>query len=474
MSKLSKKQAIGQLWEKGILHWKLHPVQKEMYDLYLNSEQKLITWLCSRRIGKSFTLGVIASETCLKNKNSMVKFLCPTAKALKQILIPIFREIFDDCPLELQPEFIASESKYRFKNGSEIHLAGSDNGRAENLRGTYANLCIVDEAGFCEDLAYTVRSVLMPTTQTTRGKIILSSTPPRTYDHEFIDFIKKAKADDTLIKRTIFDNNMLTPADVAQTISLYPGGMQNSEFRREYLAEIIMDKDVVVFPEFTDELQANIVKEWPRPPFFDYYVSLDVGYIDFSAALFGYFDFKAYKFVIEDEIIINRMTTKTLAEEIKAKEVALLTIDSIGELKVPYLRVSDNNLIVINDLYRLHGLKFMPTAKDDRDAAINNLRILLASEKIIIHPRCKNLISHLRNASWNKAQRRELARSTEGGHYDAAMALVYLMRNVVWSRSPYPRGYDITNPRNRFQRLPSKDDSFATHMKNIFKPKKSL
>lgn len=473
MSKISKKQAVAQLWEKGVLHWKLYPVQKEMYDMYKNSDQKIVTWLCSRRIGKSYSLAVIAAEACLQNKNCIVKFLCPTAKMLKQLLIPIFREILEDCPPSVKPEFIASENKYRFANGSEIHLAGSDNGRAENLRGAYANLCIVDEAGFCEDLGYTVRSVLKPLVLTTRGKIILSSTPPRTNDHEFIGFIKKAEADGTLIKKTIFDNKTLTPNEIQQEIASYPGGMQNPEFRREYLAELVMDKDILVFPEFTEDVQSRTIQEWTRPPFYDYYVSADIGYIDYTAVLFGYLDFKSAKFIIEDEIVLNKMTTKTLADEIKAKEAKLLTMDSTGEQKAPHLRVSDNNLIVINDLYRLHGLNFMPTAKDDRDSAINNLRILFASEKIIIHPRCKFLINHVKNASWNKAQKRDLARAPEGGHYDTAMALVYLMRNVQWNRSPYPKGYDITDHANRYQFKDPKKGAFETFLANTFKVKKS-
>jgi len=475
MSKITKNQAVSKLWRKGILHWKLKPVQKQMYDLYHNSEQKIVTWLCSRRIGKSYTLSIIAAETCLKKENSMVKFLCPTAKMLKQILIPIFREIFEDCPEDLRPDFIVSEFKYRFKNGSEIHLAGSDNGRAENLRGAYSNLCIVDEAGFCEDLAYTVRSVLMPTTLTTRGKIILSSTPPKNADHDFIDFIKKAEFEGTLIKKTIFENDMLTTADVTSTIDSYPGKMKDPEFRREYLAEIIMNTDTAVFPEFSADLESRIVKEWRRPAYFDYYVALDIGFVDYSAVLFGYLDFKAAKFIVEDELIINRMTTTALAEGIKTKEGALLAVDGTGEVKSPYLRVSDTNPIVINDLYKLHNLMFIPTAKDDREAAINTARIFLNSEKVIINPRCKHLISHLKNAAWNKSQsRRDLAKSPQGGHYDAAMAFVYLMRNVVWSKSPYPGGYDITDPGNYWQKQKQKEAGLAGHLQRMFKIKKTI
>jgi hypothetical protein len=61
-----------------------------------------------------------------------------------------------------------NENKIIFgNNGSEIHLAGTEKGNAEKVRGVSADLCLVDEAGFCDDLDYIIKNILFPTI--TRG-----------------------------------------------------------------------------------------------------------------------------------------------------------------------------------------------------------------------------------------------------------------------------------------------------------------
>lgn len=474
MSDISRRDAVKKLWEKGIVYWKLNDSQMDLYNKVKSNEKRTTTFLCSRRFGKSHTLATIAIETCLKKPNSVVKFLCPTQKQVKTFLVPIMRTLTEDCPKSLMPEHKINEGIYRFPNGSEIQFAGADGGRAENLRGGAADLCIVDEAGFIDDLSYIVRSVLFPTIVTTKGKIILSSTPPKSAGHEFIeDFVKKAQFDGTLIKKTIDENPMLTPAEIRE-IEDENGGRESVEFRREYLCHIITDADRAIVPEFTEELEAEICREWERPAFFDYYVSADIGFKDLTVILFGYVDFRANKLIIEDEFVISKMTTETLAIGIKNKEKSLLYNTLTGEHQNPHLRVSDTNLIVINDLQKLHGLNFVPTAKDDKEAALNNMRLLMGAKRIIINPKCKTLIYHLKNGVWKKGQKREFDRSPDAGHYDAIDSLLYMVRNIQWNRNPYPSGYDFQGRDvyqiNKNQQLAEAYQKIA----NQFKIKRSL
>jgi len=468
----NKKEAIRKLWHRGVLHWKLNDGQIAMYEMYKNTDKRILTYLISRRFGKSHVMALIATELCLQKPNAIVKFLCPTQKMVKTILVPIMRTILEDCPKVLRPEHLVNDGIFRFPNGSEIQFAGNDGGKAERLRGGYSNLCIVDEAGFCDDLSYTVRSVLLPTVATTGGKIILSSTPPKSPGHEFIDFVKQAEENGTLIKRTIYDNKMFTPAQVYEIIDSF-GGPDNNEFQREYLCNIQTDTEHAVIPEFTEKVQQAIVKAVPRPHHFDYYVAADIGFKDLTVVLFGYLDFRNAQLVIEDEIAINRMTTQDLAQKIKEKEARLLYSDIEGEVKEPTLRVSDTNLIVINDLRKLHNLNFQPTEKDNKEAAINNLRILIDSHKIVINPKCVTLIKHLKNATWNKA-RNKFERTADGHHADAVDALIYMTRNIMWNKNPYPSDYNFDS-RNSFAfGRPTNHNEFDKHLQTIFKVKKSV
>lgn len=448
---ISPKEAKKRLWEKGLTYWKLDSNQQGMRDFINASQKKISVLVCSRQLGKTYALCCIAIEECLQKPNRKVMIIAPEVKMIKNILYPRMREILQDCPDDLLPKYKTNDHKYEFPNGSEIQLAGTDSGNAESIRGTTAHLCIVDEAGFCSDLNYIIKSILIPTTTTTRGKIILSSTPPKTNDHEFKKFWEKSELDSTLFKRTIYDNPRLTEKDI-EDLAESVGGKDSDDWRREYLCEaIISDQDAVV-PEFTKDLQEKIIKEWPRPAYYDAYASMDIGVRDLTVVLFAYYDFKNGKIVIEDEIVLSghQMVTDVLAETIKSKEKALWVHNLTKESKEPYLRVADNNnLILLNDLHIKHKLHFMPIQKDNSDAALNNMRLMLKQQKIIINPRCKTLIYHLQNAIWNK-NRTSYLRSQDNGHFDAIDSIKYLCRGMQLNRNPYPHHYQFEKTEDLF------------------------
>jgi len=454
---LTKKQAIDKLWRLGNLEWKLRGIQKEMRKSIIENPGKRSTFLVSRRSGKSFTMCAVATETCIKTPNSIVKYVCPKQKMVKTIVNPIMRVILEDCPIDLKPEYKEADKVYRFPNGSEIQFAGSDSGNIENIRGGFSHLCLVDEAGFVDDLNYAVLSVLSPTTKTTGGKIVLASTPSREPDHEFmVDFVAPADAEDKLIKYTIYDNPMFTDDIIKETIDEYPMGKDDPQFRREYLCESAIDSEIMVIPEFNDALQNDILKSVDLPPHFDIYISGDPAAKDLTALLFGYYDFLNSQLVILDELILGGegtdITTQDIADGIKRKEKLLFTNKLTGEVQQAYLRIMDNNnLILLNDLFTEHGLHFIPTAKDNKEAQINKTRMWLKQGRIIIHPRCVNLKYHIKMARWqtdrngNRKGFQRVKATSDGrlkaNHCDALDALLYMVRNIDVNKNPYPANY---------------------------------
>lgn len=447
MSKLSKQAAREVLWRNGKLSWKLDACQKGLYNLFYTSPHDIQTWLLARRSGKTYCLCILALEQCLRQRDSIVKFLSPTKLQVNNNVRPLFKTILEDCPEDIKPEFRAKDYIYYFPNGSEIQLAGTDNGHAEKLRGGDSHIWFVDEAGSCSDLENTVKSILQPTTLITRGKGILASTPPRESEHDFLKFLEAAEADGTLTKKTIYDNPRLTQEDIEREIRK-AGGAHTDFFRREFLCEIIKDSSTAVVPEFTEELQKEIIKEWPVPPFYDAYESMDLGFKDLTVVLFAYFDFRADKVIVEDEYVTsgNDMQLPILMRAIKQKESERWFNPYTNEVKKPYLRISDINYIVTNEISRASNgeIHFIPAKKDDKDAALNTMRVMIANKKIIIHPRCKTLIRHLQNVKWKSANDKSLfARSPDNGHYDAVDALCYLVRHVAYSKNPYPATYGM-------------------------------
>lgn len=452
MSTVNKLQVKHELWRRGLIQYKFHIVQKEMYDIYMNSpEGSTLVWLLARQTGKSYCLGLIAVMECIKKSNTIVKLLTDTKLHARTIFEPIFREILDDCPDDLKPEYIASSFIYVFKNGSQIQMAGSDGNSAERLRGQKSDLILVDEAGFCDKLDYNVRSVLFPTTTHTGGRIVLASTPPAQPDHEFIAFIEEAEQRKFLTKKTLYDNPLLSQEKKDNIISKFKGGVLNSQFRREYLCEIIKDEALSVLPEVDDELIAEIAKVHPLPPFCSRYVSMDIGFKDLTVVLFGYYDFRADKIIIQDEIVKNgkEIHLPLFTKEIQDKEAELWTNVLTNELQRPDQRVSDINPFVIQEISIYsgknnpdHKVDFSIATKHDKLAHINKLRVMLANKKIIINPKCETLLRHIKHCKWkDRSAKDEFDRSPDDGHYDAVDALLYFTRAVNFNKNPYPASY---------------------------------
>lgn len=429
--------------------------------------------LIARQTGKSYLLGILATEACLKQPNAVVKFVTPKQRTGKNIIKKTMRAILEDCPPEIKPQWKEADKVFVFPNGSEIQLAGSDNKNYDNIRGGTCDLWIVDEAGFCDDLETVVYSVLAPTTTMTKGRGILSSTPdPDDPEHDFIKkFVEPAKLKDKLFKYTLHENPQLTKAEIQEIIDRYVGGEKNAKFRAEYLCEIVRNIENTVIPEFTDEVEAEIVREWEKPKFFDTYLAMDIGGKDFTVVLFAYYDFLNNKLIIEDEFVMrDKQNTETIAKNVNNK------CQTLWDEKPPYLMFADNNnIILLNDLRLYHGLNFIPTRKDNKEAQINQVRLKIQRGEIIINPRCKTLIAHIKHASWAKSNKngyKQFAHGSDGGHYDALDALIYLVRNVVFGKNPYPSGYGgITSDTGFIRKEP---ESGFDAIAKIFKIRKSL
>lgn len=441
-----KQHARNKLWRAGVLSFKLHSGQQDLYNLYYDTTTKVQVWLIARRFGKTHTLCVLALEQCIRKPNSIVKFLSPTKLQVNNNVRPLFKKITDDCPDDIKPVFNQKDYIYYFPNGSEIQLAGSEGGHAEKLRGGDSDLAFVDEAGTCSDLSNTIKSILIPTTLITQGKIILASTPPKEPDHEFLDFVETAEGRGALIKKTIYENPLLTPLQIKDAFEEM-GGETSEDSRREYFCEIIRDPKTSVVPEFTAELETDVVKQWERPPHYDAYEAMDLGYKDLTVDLLGYYDFRNNKVVIEDEIVIDfkvkNVTIETLITKIKEKNREHFYNELTNEQVKPTKRVSDLDYIVTNEIKKLskYEINFEPAKKDSLDAMVNFLREKLKKKEIIINPRCVTLIRHLRNIKWKKGDRALFARSPDDGHYDAVAALIYLIRCIDYRKNPYPAHY---------------------------------
>lgn len=423
---------IDAIWRRHhTLRYRLHADQRAIRDAWLAASGRVFVLCCSRRWGKSWLGAALCIETAISKPGARIAYAAPTMKMAREIIVPHLSALLEDCPDDMAPTFNRSELSWQFPNGSRILLAGCDNQNAERLRGTSLDLAVVDEAGFMADLRYVVQSILLPQLITTGGRIFMPSTPSKSPVHDFTTYCLEAEAEGRYAHRTIHDAPHITP-ELASEFMRESGGEDSSDWRREYLAEVVVDEDAAVLPEFTKHLRDIVVGDVELPEYVDRYVSIDVGFHDLTVALFAAWDFPNARIIVLDERVYQHAHSAVIAPDVLAAERALW-----GDVE-PFVRVADCDAVVRADLAREHGLVCRAPRKDDKHAAVNATRMALANGQIVIHERCRTLIAHGKGAIWNR-QRTSFERSGTFGHFDGVDALIYLNRHVDRNSNPFPR-----------------------------------
>lgn len=378
-----------------------------------------------------------AIELAIQKPGARVKYATAFLVDLTEFIIPNFNKVLEDCPLDLLPQYKVQSNKFIFQNGSEIKLVGLDK-HPNGLRGNAIDRIIIDEAGFVSQLTYLYKSVIIPaTTHRPDCRIFMVSTPPSTPAHDFIDFVHKAEVEGGHVKLTIYDNPMVDEVTIARLMR-ESGGAHSTTWKREYLCEHILDTNLAIIREWQDSYVQDIARD-EYYPYYHKYNSMDLGTKHFTAVVLGYYDFRRAALVIEHDFVINgpELTTEILQLAIKDKER-----EAWGDVQ-PYRRISDNNNpLLLQDLSYIHKIHFIPTNKGTLEEMVNTVRLMVAQGKIIVHPRCVQLIGCLKYGVWDK-RREKFAESKVYGHFDALASLVYLCRNLDKTTNPIPPDFQV-------------------------------
>ena len=438
--KISKEiQAVrAELFKRGELSWLLDATQLELYRAIKESTSSQFVLECSRKLGKSYLLALIAIETALRTKGIRINFASPTSKMSHEILIPIISEILANFPEKLRPVFKSSTGHYDFSNGSFIVLFGADDeASCDRGRGPQSHLNIVDEAAFVPCLTYLLDSVLAPQALRTNGRTILASTPPKSPGHAFVAIAEASEGNGSYQHRHIYQNGTLSAQQIDKFLASQASSRgltleqfkNTSDFKREYMAQRVIDRESAVIPEFEDA-KSSIVRDYPTPPYLNRIISVDPGMTDRTGVLLMYHDFKNDLYIIEDERLIEKGNTSLIAAG----------IESISQGNKIYLTtIDDSTSRICSDLWQYHKITATPVKKDNSEGAINLLRINIQNHKIVINPKCVKLIRQLETAVWNSSQK-TFERTATDGHFDLIDSLKYGIRTLNDLRhvNPYP------------------------------------
>jgi len=348
-------------------------------------------------------------------------WVLPEKYQARLIVKPEIEKIQSIADESLKFKWNSIDGCFTFNKSSKIFLRGVNGGQADSARGLFADIVILDEFGSFDDANYVVNDVLKPTLLTTRGKMIIGSTPAKDLSHPYYDFKKSAINKKTLITKTIFDNESLTDQEIKKACDDV-GGVEATAWRREYLCQEIADESSLVIPEFNEVIHVGLMPDDLKQKQRDAYVGIDLGFHDHTGATVGVFDHHENMLYVENEAWLNAANSQELVKDFRKAEEVLSKHHKIIR------RVSDNDLQMIHDFNSLYKYSVLPVQKNNKEAAVNLLRIRFQENKIKINPRCKNLIYQLRVGMWKDA--RNFMRGEKTGHLDLIDSLIYLNRSI--------------------------------------------
>jgi hypothetical protein len=433
-------EIAAECWRLGDLGYKRHPGQHQLTEAIRECTATIAVLHAARGYGKTFDALVDCIEFGLRERNRRMVFAAPTREDAKKIVSAVMPMVVDDAPHALKPVWVASDHLFYLPStDSTLIIEGADDDRGNHLRGPHIHKFVGDEVGFWRHALYVIKSVILPQLQRVNGQARLQSTSPESVGHDFVGLCEEAIRAGSYFKFTVHDNPRLSPEKIQRVAEEVSGKVwRETSVRREFLCEFVTDTARAVIPEFNDERH---VGECERPQYVDCYEGMDLGLVDLTHVLFGFYDFENARLVIEDETCGQYLLTSDVAERIKAKEHQLWGHIPYfgrkdGHNRCPWGRYSDNEAQQLYDLSAL-GLSFAPALKTDKEAAINRLRRMFASGKVLIHPRCVSLLHQLRVGIWNE-RRTDYERLPGAGHLDGVDALIYMARMIDYNRNPVP------------------------------------
>lgn len=460
----SKEKILHELWKRGELSFLLYAHQKPIYnkirEVLKSDDPNMNSFVidCARQFGKSFTEFLIAVEDCIRNPKWTVVFVGPLKSQVNEIINgKTYGTIFATCPKNMMPSY--KESALVFPNGSRIRLAGTDNHNYESLRGGTANTIFLDEAGFMSNLEDGVLPSVEPMTKTTGGKVIYSSTPPESIDHDYHEILKYHEEAGLIATFTIWDDKSLTDRQLQKIISQCKG-QDTTKFKREYECKRIADSSRSVIPQLNDENAPDLLLKDSRYKHHQFYslwqkyVVADWGGRDKTAVLFAHYNYKTKQVIVEDHLDLNgsTITGSKIAEEIKEKTLQLWNND--GDIN--YF-CDNNNILIQNEMNVKYKLPFVATDKARlKSQMVEKVKDWVYDDRLYFAPAAEFVLKCTISGYWAK-NGDEFANSKIYGHYDALAALVYLIRNVNEHKDPIPKNLGI-NSFTQFTPAPNLQD----------------
>ena len=237
---------------KGI---KLTESQRIIWDAANDKEHKYVMANLSRQQGKT-TVVTLLCILWLSQKNQEIIYFTPTFTLAKRI----FGNIAKMLPKSFLTKVNASDLYLESITGSKLRFFSGE--AAQSARGSNCTKLVIDEAAYikeeidCQNFYY---NIVLPLTKVHCDKIVMISTPKSTFGF-FYELCMQAmsgeRKDMTYIKRTIYEDALITKEEIEELKKNYPPMAWQCEFECTFLTDALS-----VFPNFEKCFDIDKYKE---------------------------------------------------------------------------------------------------------------------------------------------------------------------------------------------------------------------
>lgn len=223
---------------------KLTPSQQIIYDAANDKEHKYVMANISRQQGKTTVVTLLCIQW-LSQPNQEIIYFTPTFKLAKRI----FGNIAKMLPKSFAVKVNASDLYLESITGSKLSFHSGE--AAQSARGSNCTKLVIDEAAYIKeeiDGQNFYYNIVLPLTKVHCDKIVMISTPRSTFGF-FYDLCMQAlsgeRNDMIYIKRTIYEDALITPEEIEELKRGYPPMAWKAEFECLFLADALS-----VFPDY--------------------------------------------------------------------------------------------------------------------------------------------------------------------------------------------------------------------------------
>lgn len=304
--------------QKNYIGFTPHPKQREMITGILSSGSKYHIACVGRQFGKSLMGINLALYWAINNKNSKILWVSPVYAQASKVQKEIIQAIGTS---DIVKSANYSSNEIELHNGSTILFRSAE--RYDNIRGLTVDYCIIDEAAFCKDEAWS--EAIRPTLVVRGKKCLFISTPKgKNYFYELFQLgISSEKPNYKSYKGSSYDTPFIDIEEIDDAKSTLPENV----FRQEYMAEFI-DSGGEVFTN----LEKNMFDRYP-PSNGKVYCGIDLGkQEDATVATFMSSDGTVVEIYRNSKVEWSTMVGEILELIRKWNATVLIEVNSIGDV----------------------------------------------------------------------------------------------------------------------------------------------